>query len=213
MAAAVLGPRPSLAPGGTAAGWAVLAACWGLAALSALIWTAARIAAALTVGTVEPFGMTFIADLAHGRTGRAWPHTPAFAVTVPAAVLLALAASLPAHQPLASVRRAIDSSCAISEDDRAWLKDHCEQLLNAYGQLTFPLPAEMIHGDAYRGNLLYDGNRAVLADWDAVSSGHRESTSPHPPGCPVRTPRSPARRVRRRLRKGHPVLGRVPGPA
>ena len=49
-----LGPRPSLAPGGTAAGWAVLATCWGLAALAALIWAAARIAAALTGGTVDP---------------------------------------------------------------------------------------------------------------------------------------------------------------
>jgi len=82
--------------------------------------------------------------------------------------------SLPAHQPLASVRRAIDFSRAISEDDRAWLKDRCEQLLDAYGQLTFPLPTGMIHGDAYRGNLLRDKNRTVLADWDAVSTGHRE---------------------------------------
>ena len=39
-----LGPRPSLAPGGTAAGWAVLVTCWGLAALAALIWAAARTA-------------------------------------------------------------------------------------------------------------------------------------------------------------------------
>ena len=32
----------------------------------------------------------------------------------------------------------------------------------------------MIHGDAYRGNLLRDGQRAMLADWDAVSTGLRE---------------------------------------
>jgi aminoglycoside phosphotransferase (APT) family kinase protein len=32
----------------------------------------------------------------------------------------------------------------------------------------------MIHGDAYRGNLLRDGHRVVLADWDAVSTGPRE---------------------------------------
>ena len=81
---------------------------------------------------------------------------------------------LPAYQPLASVRRAIEASRAISEDDRVWLRDRCGQLLDAYGQLSFPLPAGMIHGDAYRGNVLRDGNRAVLADWDAVSTGHRE---------------------------------------
>ena len=32
----------------------------------------------------------------------------------------------------------------------------------------------MIHGDAYRGNLLRDGQLVVLADWDAVSTGPRE---------------------------------------
>lgn len=32
----------------------------------------------------------------------------------------------------------------------------------------------MIHGDAWRGNLLHDGERVVLADWDAVSTGPRE---------------------------------------
>jgi type IV secretory pathway TraG/TraD family ATPase VirD4 len=87
-----LGPRPSLAPGGTAAGWAILAVCWGLVAVSMLIWAAARIAAALTAGTVEPFGIAFITDLAHGRTGRAWPHTPAAAVAITGVALAALAA-------------------------------------------------------------------------------------------------------------------------
>ena len=32
----------------------------------------------------------------------------------------------------------------------------------------------MIHSDAYRGNLLRDGHRVVLADGDAVSVGPRE---------------------------------------
>jgi aminoglycoside phosphotransferase len=81
---------------------------------------------------------------------------------------------LPAYRPLVSVRRTIESGRAIDEDERAWLRDRCEQLLDAYGQLNFPLPAGMIHGDAYRGNLLRDGHRVVLADWDAVSSGPRE---------------------------------------
>jgi hypothetical protein len=81
---------------------------------------------------------------------------------------------LPVYRPLVSVRRAIESSRAIDEDDRSWLKNRCEQLLDAYGQLSFPLPAGMIHGDAWRGNLLRDGPRVVLIDWDAVSTGPRE---------------------------------------
>ena len=61
-------------------------------------------------------------------------------------------AALPAYQPLVSARRAIASSRAIDEEERAWLGDRCEQLLDAYGQFSFRLPAGMIHGDAYRGN-------------------------------------------------------------
>jgi aminoglycoside phosphotransferase (APT) family kinase protein len=81
---------------------------------------------------------------------------------------------LPAYQPLTSVRRVIGTSRAISEDVRVWLKDYSEQLLAAYGRLTFLLPAGMIHGDAWRGNLLCDGRQVVLADWDNVSMGPRE---------------------------------------
>ena len=81
---------------------------------------------------------------------------------------------LPAYQPLRSVRRAIESSDAIGEDERTWLRGRCAQLLDAYRRLSFPLGAGMIHGDAYRGNLLRDRRRVVLADWDAVSTGPRE---------------------------------------
>lgn len=82
--------------------------------------------------------------------------------------------TLPDYGPLRSVRRAIESSCAISEDERAWLSARCDHLLRTYDQLRFELPAGMIHGDAYRGNLLRDQRRVVLADWDAVSYGPRE---------------------------------------
>lgn len=33
----------------------------------------------------------------------------------------------------------------------------------------------MIRSDAYRGNLLREGDRVVLADWDAVNAGPREA--------------------------------------
>ena len=78
---------------------------------------------------------------------------------------------LPAYQPLVSVRQAIQASQAISDDERAWLNDHCQRLLHAYRELDFGLPPGMIHGDAWQGNLLRDGDRVVLADWDAVSTG------------------------------------------
>lgn len=81
---------------------------------------------------------------------------------------------LPEYQPLVSVRRAIEVSMAINEEERGWLRTRCEQMEAAYCGLSFQLPAGMIHGDAWRGNLLRDGKRVVLADWDAVSIGHRE---------------------------------------
>jgi hypothetical protein len=81
---------------------------------------------------------------------------------------------LPVYEPLVSVRRAIETSLAIGDDERSWLRGRCDQLLDVYGKLTFRLPAGMIHGDAWRGNLLRDGRRVVLADWDTVSTGPRE---------------------------------------
>lgn len=81
---------------------------------------------------------------------------------------------LPAYQPLVSVCRAVDASRVIDEEERGWLRTRCEQLQVAYCKLSFQLPAGMIHGDAWRGNLLRDGQRVVLADWDTVSIGHRE---------------------------------------
>lgn len=81
---------------------------------------------------------------------------------------------LPAYRPLVAVRRAIESSRAISADERAWLRNRCAQLLDAYDQLKFRLPAGMIHCDAWRGNILRNGHQVVLADWDAASTGPRE---------------------------------------
>lgn len=75
---------------------------------------------------------------------------------------------LPNYRPLVSLCRAIESSRAVDDDERAWLRDRCAQLLDAYDHLQFVLPSGMIHGDAWRGNLLRDGHRVVLLDWDGA---------------------------------------------
>jgi type IV secretory pathway TraG/TraD family ATPase VirD4 len=59
-----------------------------------LIWAAAWLAAAITGGTAESFGMKFASDVAHGRTQQAWPHTPTIAVVVAAALLTLCVAAL-----------------------------------------------------------------------------------------------------------------------
>ena len=81
---------------------------------------------------------------------------------------------LPAYRPLVSVRQAIEASQAISDEERAWLTATCDRLLDRYDQLGFELSPGMVHGDAWWGNLLRDGDRVVLADWDNVSTGPRE---------------------------------------
>jgi hypothetical protein len=77
-----------MAPGGSAAGWAVLLGCWSLVALSGLIWLAARIAAAITGGQVRPYGTNFVIFILYGHAGRAWPRTPTLAVTLIATALI-----------------------------------------------------------------------------------------------------------------------------
>ncbi len=48
----------------------------------------------ITGGTTESFGAKFAGDVVHGRTGRAWPHTPTIAVTVITLALTGLAGAL-----------------------------------------------------------------------------------------------------------------------
>jgi aminoglycoside phosphotransferase (APT) family kinase protein len=81
---------------------------------------------------------------------------------------------LPRYTPLTSLARQARATRFLSEDDRAWLLDQSENLLSAYDGLQFPLGLGHIHGDAYPGNLLWDGARVVLGDWDETSLGPRE---------------------------------------
>ena len=89
-----LGPRPSITHGGSAAGWVVLIGCWSLVAVCGLIWAAARLAAVVTGGTTESFGIKFASDVLNGRTAQAWPHTPTAVVAATAVVLIGCATAL-----------------------------------------------------------------------------------------------------------------------
>ncbi len=91
-----LGPGPSAASGGAAAGWVVLISCWSAVAMSGLIWAAAAIAGAITGGRTEPFGMKFTRDLLHGRSQDAWPHTPTVAVVITAVLMAGAVAAIAA---------------------------------------------------------------------------------------------------------------------
>ncbi|WP_405988434.1 phosphotransferase family protein [Streptomyces sp. NBC_00986] len=82
--------------------------------------------------------------------------------------------ALPKYQPLVSFKNTVDSSTYLTSDPRSWLTGRREELLDAYAQLDFPLGHGHIHGDAYPGNTLWDGEAVRLGDWDEAAFGPRE---------------------------------------
>lgn len=81
---------------------------------------------------------------------------------------------LPEYRPLDALRGTVSASSCLSPSDKSFLLDEYERLLAAYAELDSPLGAGHIHGDAYFGNLLADGTRILLSDWDETSIGPRE---------------------------------------
>lgn len=84
-------------------------------------------------------------------------------------------------QPLTSLSAALADPAAgrnLSEDDRAWLLDHVEDIRSRVLALDSPLGHGVIHGDAWAGNLLWHTatgpDAVVLGDWDWVAYGPRE---------------------------------------
>ncbi|WP_372412661.1 phosphotransferase [Streptomyces luteireticuli] len=81
--------------------------------------------------------------------------------------------ALPVYQPLASLCTAIGRS-RLPAEIRSWLTEATRELLDAYSRLDFPLGTGLIHGDAYPGNLIWDGSSVRLGDWDEAALGPRE---------------------------------------
>ena len=81
---------------------------------------------------------------------------------------------LPVYRPLANFAVAVEASTFLPADERAWLLAERATLLDAYNQLDFPLGMGHIHGDAYSGNLLWNGDQVLLGDWDETAIGSRE---------------------------------------
>ena len=78
------------------------------------------------------------------------------------------------YQPLKNLGDTVVTSTSLSARDREWLLTRRTKLLGEYQRLDFPLGYGWIHGDAYPGNTLWDGTRALLGDWDEVGTGPRE---------------------------------------
>ena len=78
------------------------------------------------------------------------------------------------YRPLQTLGDTIEHSTTLPASDRDWLARRRNKLLDAYESLSFPLGTGLIHGDAYPGNTLWDGDRPLLGDWDEVGTGPRE---------------------------------------
>jgi type IV secretory pathway TraG/TraD family ATPase VirD4 len=174
-----LGPRPSIAPGGSAAGWGVLVCCWALVALFSLIWAAAWIASVIADGRVHPFGIKFVSILLNGETYRDWPHTPTIAVIITAVVLVACTVALAVGTGLlvARFRRAPgDPVAALARNPRMRTLTRLPSARTAAGlrrSLTGADPRNMRPADAglELGRLIRPGHRhaagpAVYASWE-----------------------------------------------
>lgn len=81
---------------------------------------------------------------------------------------------LPPYRPLQTLGDTIERSTTIPDSDRDWLASRRKELLDVYESLGFPLGTGFIHGDAYPGNTLWDGDRPLLGDWDEAGTGPRE---------------------------------------
>ena len=88
---------------------------------------------------------------------------------------------LPAWVPLASLHATAGDpvlSAALADDERAWIMTRISEVRDKIAGLDWPLGTGLIHGDAWAGNLLSSPGaspvRAVLGDWDWVSTGPRE---------------------------------------
>lgn len=81
---------------------------------------------------------------------------------------------LGAYRPLTRLGDVLEHASALDADDRAWLISRRRELLDEYRRLRSELGEGLIHGDAYPGNTLWDGDRPILGDWDEVACGPRE---------------------------------------
>lgn len=86
-----------------------------------------------------------------------------------------LRTTLPEFAPLAPLNATLDHTTTLPPELTADLKARTKDLLAAYAELTFPLGAGLIHGDAWLGNVLYNNQGTpILGDWDECAHGPRE---------------------------------------
>ncbi|MFD7161295.1 aminoglycoside phosphotransferase family protein [Kribbella sp. NPDC059898] len=81
---------------------------------------------------------------------------------------------LPTYAPLAGLDDLLEADTTLPPADREWLLARRTELLEQYTAIDSDLGVGFIHGDAYPGNVIWNGAHPILGDWDEVAIGPRE---------------------------------------
>lgn len=83
--------------------------------------------------------------------------------------------TLPALDPFVRLADRIDQARMYTAEERQWLRERLADLERGYATLPPALPACVVHGDAWIGNVLVtEDGRAVLADFERSAFGPPE---------------------------------------
>ncbi len=82
--------------------------------------------------------------------------------------------SLPTMDAVAAIRYSLSGERILTPDEHRVLADRCDDLASQLDAVRFQSAPKAIHGDPHHSNTLWNGNRAVLCDWDSAASGNPE---------------------------------------
>ncbi|MFC9087031.1 aminoglycoside phosphotransferase family protein [Nocardiopsis dassonvillei] len=82
--------------------------------------------------------------------------------------------ALPSWEPFERIRSRITDAEGLADVDRSFLTRRTDQLEAQVQDLEFELPAGVIHGDPFLGNLISGPGGPVICDFDSLSHGPRE---------------------------------------
>ncbi|WP_030916564.1 phosphotransferase enzyme family protein [Streptosporangium amethystogenes] len=81
---------------------------------------------------------------------------------------------LPEWAPMTEVRQRLAEPEDLSAGDHAFLLDECDEVEERLAALDYALPAGVIHGDVFMGNVIAGPKGPVLCDFDSTGIGPRE---------------------------------------
>ncbi|MFD4949076.1 aminoglycoside phosphotransferase family protein [Streptomyces sp. NPDC058409] len=82
--------------------------------------------------------------------------------------------TLPKWTPLTSFTQTLAHANSVPDNQKDWLATRAHELIATFEELDYALAPGLVHGDAYPGNCLWDGDHALLGDWDEAAIGPRE---------------------------------------